>query len=123
MGKVVEEDHSGNKKHLIGAVQWLKEQKGLGRYKPALVYTGFYKDIEEIAIIDDQILGVFDKGGTKSDEIFKFILDEIKKSPDKMIKVKYPDVFEIFEKQYLDATVENMLLSLLKNTENIQPEV
>lgn len=121
-GKITEEESGGNKKHLIAAVQWLKEQRGVGLYKPAIVYTGYYKDIDEIAIIDDQVLEIFDKGETESNEIFKFILKEVKKSPDKIIKSKYPDVFEIFDKKYLDPSVEKMLLHLLKSADNISPD-
>lgn len=116
-GKIQEEGVQANKKHLITAVQWLKEQLGNGRYIPAVVYTGYYELIEEIVLKDSQILEVFDKGRTTIDDVFKFILTELKKSPDKIIKAKYSDVFKVFEEEYLDKEVEKMLLDLLKTTE------
>src|SRR4051812_23552996 len=70
-GKIQEEGVQANKKHLITAVQWLKEQLGNGRYMPAVVYTGHYELIEEIVLKDSQILEVFDKGRTTIDDVFK----------------------------------------------------
>ena len=103
-------------------MQWLKEQLGNGKYKPALIYTGYYDLVDEITILDGQILEIFDKGKVNIEDVFKFIIEEIKKSPNKKIKAKYPDVFEIFEKNYLDINVEEMLLDLLKSYKEIKPE-
>jgi hypothetical protein len=113
-GKIQEEGVQANKKHLISAVQWLKEQLGNGKYKPALIYTGYYELIEEIAVKDSQVLEIFDKGKVSIDDVFQFILSQISKTPDKIIKGKYPDVFKVFEHNYLDKEVEKMLLDLLK---------
>jgi len=121
-GKIQEDGVAANKKHLITAVQWLKEQLGNGKYKPALIYTGYYDLVDEITILDGQILEIFDKGKVNIEDVFKFIIEEIKKSPNKKIKAKYPDVFEIFEKNYLDINVEEMLLDLLKSYKEIKPE-
>jgi hypothetical protein len=119
-GKIQEESPEANKKHLITAVNWLKEQKGNGKYKPVVIYTGFYEAIEDIVIKDTQILEIFDKDKREIEDVLKFIITESKKTPDRIIKNIYPDVFEIFEKRYLDNDVEKMLLSLLKETRIIQ---
>lgn len=115
-GKMLEDSHEGNKRHLIAAINWLKEQKGNGKYKPVVVYTGFYESIEDIVVKDSQILEIFDKDKSEIEVVLKFILAESQKTTDRIIKGTYPDVFELFEKHYLDKDVEQMLLSLLKET-------
>lgn len=118
-GKILEDSPEANRKHLITAVNWLKEQKGNGKYKPAVVYTGFYESIEDIVVKDSQILEIFDKDKSEIEDVLKFIISQSKKTPDRIIKGAHPDVFELFEKQYLDKDVEQMLLSLLKETKEI----
>ena len=54
-GKLQEDGVAANRKHLVTAVQWLKEQLGNGKYKPAVIYTGYYDLIEEITIKDDHL--------------------------------------------------------------------
>lgn len=117
-GKIQEDAVSSNSKHLVAAVQWLKTQLGNGKYKPAIVYTGFYEAIEEIVIKDEQILEIFDKDQTEVEAVFEFILKQIDKTPEKIIRAKFPDVFEVFDSKLLPDNIKMEFVRICKELKN-----
>lgn len=121
-GKLQEDAVAANSKHLVAAIQWLKEQLGNGKYKPAIVYTGFYESIEEIVIKDKQILEVFDKDKTEIDEVLSFILKEVTKTPEKIIRAEHPDVFEIFDSGLLSEKMKIEFTEICREIKENNPK-
>lgn len=120
-GKIQEEGKEANSKHLIAASQWLKEQLGNGKYKPVIIYTGYYEAIEEIVIKDKQFLEIFDKGKTEIDEVLTFILKQIDKTPEKAIRSEYPDIFEMFDSGLLSANMKTEFTEICREIKENNP--
>lgn len=121
-GKIQEDAVAANSKHLMAAVQWLKEQLGNGKYKPAIVYTGFYEAIEEFVIKDGQILEVFDKGKTEFEEVLQFILKQIDKTPEKIVRAEFQDVFELFDSRLLSNDIKKEFIEICKEIKSNNPD-
>lgn len=120
-GKIQESGVEANSKHLVAAIQWLKEQLGNGRYKPVVIYTGYYEAIEEIAIKDGQILEIFDKDKQEIDDVLKFIQKQIDKNPEKIIRTEYPDVFEVFDSGLLSTGMKNEFIEICREIKANNP--
>jgi hypothetical protein len=120
-GKIQEEGVEANQKHLITAVQWLKVQFGNGRYKPIVIYTGFYELIEGITIKDAQILEIFDKDKNEIDEVFNFILKVVNNNPEREARAQFPDIFEVFDSGFLSKAMKNEFIEICKELKKDNP--
>ncbi|MFD2907515.1 hypothetical protein ACFSX9_02085 [Flavobacterium ardleyense] len=100
----------------------LSELKAQNKILPWFIYSGqpsFVKDRNSFVELfkDDSFAKgkVFDKN---KDEDFKELLAEIKKAadtnPERIIKIKNPEIFSIFEEGILPVEVEEQLLSIFK---------
>ena len=87
-----------------------------GIYTPFVVNTGYY-DTEVLSSlslkIERQKGKLFDKS-TQEEEMLQHLLKEIENAENTKIEKHYADVFEVFDKGYLDASLRNDLLSILK---------
>lgn len=120
-GKIQENGVEANSKHLVAAIQWLKEQLGNGRYKPVVIYTGYYEAIEEIAIKDGQILEIFDKDKQEIDEVLNFILREVGKTPENVVRAQFPDIFEIFDLGLLSREMKTEFVEIISEIKKNNP--
>lgn len=101
----------------------LNELKAKGVILPWFIYSGqpsFVKDKNVLLdVLKDETFAngkVFDKNKFQD---FTDLLEEIKreadKNPERIIKMKNPEIFSIFEEGILDEDIENQLMSLFKN--------
>jgi len=84
---------------------------------PYCVYTGYMETMGE-AWEDD--LQIFVKGDQQK-EMFTYLKQEIKKLPETEMIWQYSNVFELFDKGYLDLDYRDKLLFVLKKYESRQP--
>ena len=104
-------------KFLTRAVAELERlEKELNQTYPTVVNTGyidaFQQEREFILSRHGEIFEKSTDDESKSIRIFEFLKDKIENSQE----WKYADVFEIFDKDYLDATFRAHLLKLLKTS-------
>jgi ActR/RegA family two-component response regulator len=85
---------------------------------PKVALTGESERIEEYKSLYLGTLGVYLKGSDEVNEMFQYLRDEGNKLEDNKIKQSYPEVFAVFEREYLDANVEQELISCIKNMGN-----
>lgn len=104
-------------KHLNKALSWLKEQKGRGIYFYYVINTAYADHINEL--VDDE--PVYGKFGEEK-KMFQDILNNIENSGTQKIKVKYSDIFEIFDKKMLDSATENLLMKAIQDCDKAKME-
>ena len=83
---------------------------------PKVILTGETSQAETLKPYYEGTLKIFRKGKDDIDEMFKYFVSESSKKEERLIATKYYDVFEIFEKKYLDKTAKQELISCLLNT-------
>jgi len=93
-----------------------KVNQRTGIYTPFVVNTGYY-DTEVLSSlslkIERQKGRLFDKS-TQEEEMLQYLLEEIANAENTKIEKQYAEVFEIFDKGYLDASLRNDLLTIVK---------
>lgn len=107
-GKLTTDDASESMKHVIKALQDLKELEGHGLFFPYVINTGF---------IDDSVIGlleevkIFSKGN--EDALFKYLIDKIKCSPYDKLRRNNNLIFSLFDEGYLPPQSGRKLLDVL----------
>ncbi len=85
-------------------------------HTPFVVNTGYY-DTEVLSFlslkIDRQKGKLFDKS-TQEEEMLEYLLKEIENAENTKIEKQFADIFDIFDKGYLDASLRNDLLPIIK---------
>lgn len=98
--------------HLSVAIAWLNEQKGRGRNIHFAVNTGFYDEFNQFF----SGIPMYDKTKGKEEQMFKDILQLVRQT--NPAKFKYGDVYELFEKKYLDNELRLQFIDLIQKLEN-----
>jgi len=112
-GKLTTDDASESMKHVIKALQDLKELEGHGLFFPYVINTGF---------IDDSVIGlleevkIFSKGN--EDTLFKYLIDKIKCSPYDKLRKNNNIIFSLFDEGHLTSKSGQKLLDVLIFAEN-----
>jgi hypothetical protein len=85
-------------------------------HTPFAVNTGYY-DTESVKLFERKIKRqkgkLFDKS-TQEEEMLEYLLGEIENAENTKIEKQYANVFEIFDKGYLDTSLRNDLLPIIK---------
>ena len=106
------------------ALERLKEiEQKQDRHIPFVINTGYFgeKEVQMMQrLITERRGKIFSKTLPK-DEMFQYLVSEIEISENTKIEKEYADVFEIFDKGYLDATFRAHLLKLLKTSNSDEP--
>jgi len=104
---------------LRDCINGIKEiERNNKRKIPFCVYTGHIETMGE-AWEDD--LKVFVKG-EQQEEMFAYLKEEMRKLPETETISRYSDVFELFDKGYLDLDYREKLLFVLMNYESRQKQ-
>jgi hypothetical protein len=109
-GKLTKDGKEENSNHLSVALKWLDVQRGKGNYLYHVVNTGF---VEEIKKWFDSV-PIYGKLGQEK-KMFEEILIRIESNDSQKIKTKYADVFEVFDKKYLDSKTEAQLIKAIQD--------
>lgn len=110
-----------NDKALLFAMNELQEiEKELNITYPLVVNTGYIESfLEEQEIIHKRKGKIFSKGAAgSSDSLFQFLKEKIHNSEE----WKYADVFEVFDRVYLDNSFRTKLLYILQNMDNLHEQ-
>jgi hypothetical protein len=116
-GKRTSDSKTQDSSHLSLAVGWLREQKSQRRYLPVFLYTGFKDDVQEIYPVDDLIRGIYDKNNAKFNYVLQEFIKEIERTSLYKLKIKYLEVFKVFNIHLLDKSKEEKLIQLLEDNE------
>ncbi len=98
--------------HLGVAISWLNEQKGKGRNIHFVVNTGFYDEFNQFF----SGITMYDKTKGDEDRMFRDILTMVRQT--NPAKFKYADVYELFEKKFLDNELRTQYIDLIQKLEN-----
>lgn len=93
------------------------------RHIPFVVNTGYFGEKETQMmqrLITERKGEIFSKSLPK-DEMFRYLLSEIENAENTKIEKRFPDVFEIFDKGYLDEIFRGHLFKLLKTSNSDDP--
>lgn len=85
-------------------------------YLPHCVNTGFSSTFKES--IEGMGVLVFEKNNESRDQMFQFFKEQIDNLPDIKIEKKHKEVFEVFNKNYLDITLKKHLITALREIES-----
>ncbi|MER0442624.1 hypothetical protein [Emticicia sp. W12TSBA100-4] len=102
--------------HLTQAISWISEQRGMGKYYPTIIHTGYYEAIHDLYGEDKNIVGITNKPDTA--ELFRLIKEASVSTPNLKIRQKYSDLWGIFNFNILDSSKEALLLSIIRKLEN-----
>jgi hypothetical protein len=87
-------------------------------HTPFAAITGYYDNFLSFdTLIEEQKGKLFDKTSQEED-MFQYLLSEIKNTENKKIEKQYADVFEIFDKGYLDSKYRVKLINVLSNIDD-----
>ncbi len=99
------------------ALERLKEiEQKQDRHIPFVINTGYFgeKEVQMMQrLITERRGKIFSKTLPK-DGMFQYLVAEIEISENTKIEKEYADVFEIFDKGYLEASLRNDLLTIIK---------
>jgi CheY-like chemotaxis protein len=99
------------------ALERLKEiEQKQDRHIPFVINTGYFgeKEVQMMQrLISERKGRIFSKTLPK-DEMFQYLVAEIENSENTKIEKEYSDVFEVFDKGYLDSKFRIELLKILK---------
>ncbi len=107
---------------IVEALSRLEEtNRKTGRiHIPFAVNTG-YTDHETLKAVKTRIENqkgkLFDKS-KQAEEMLQYLLEEIDKTENTKIEKQYADVFEVFDKGCLDASLRNDLINILKKLDD-----
>lgn len=86
-------------------------------HTPFAVITGYYDNFLSFdTLIKEQKGKLFDKT-SQEEEMLQYLLSEIKNAENTKIEKQFADVFEVFDKGFLDSSYRTDLLNVLKNLE------
>jgi hypothetical protein len=109
-GKLTTNDNGNNPKLVSQAVADLRERRGRNKFIP-YVFLSEHKQIKEFVI--DKF---FEKNAGEN-ELFQYLIQEIKNNARNKIQNKYYDAFQAFGEGYLDDDDEQNLYEVLLNFE------
>lgn len=93
-GQIDSDSESEDDAHIQEAIGWLKEEAGKGRRIPYVMYTAFHANFKslrrQVEIFDKNEQGVQEK-----------MLDHLISITENKPRIKFPDVYEVFELGYL----------------------
>jgi hypothetical protein len=99
------------------ALERLKEiEQKQDRHIPFVINTGYFgeKEVQMMQrLITERRGKIFSKTLPK-DNMFQYLLEEIENSEHTKIEKEYSDIFEVFDKGYLDSKFRTELLKILK---------
>ncbi len=98
--------------HLSTAISWINEQKGRGRNIYFAVNTGFYDEFNQF--FSD--IPMYDKTKGQEEQMFSDILSFARQT--NPAKFKYGDVYELFEKKFLDNELRLEYIGLINKLES-----
>ncbi len=88
-------------------------------HTPFAVITGYYDNFLSFdTLIKEQKGKLFDKS-SQEEEMLQYLLNEIENAENTKIEKQFANVFEIFDKDYLDASLRNDLLTVIKKLDDI----
>lgn len=90
---------------------------------PKVILTAEPGHFKTLKPLYEGTLSVFLKGGDDQDRMFSFFNKESEKLEHVRIASQYPDVFEVFEKQFLGDNEEQELIACLKFMDSSDPVV
>lgn len=101
-------DSNPGEAHLLESLTWVKAAK-----VPYAIYTAF---TDSLPMLEQQLAEnrVFTKSKHKEEDVFKFLKQEIAKSP----KAKFPEPFACFGGKYLDSKYQEMLINVVLTLQN-----
>ncbi|MFH1704193.1 MAG: hypothetical protein ABIB41_12360 [Nitrospirota bacterium] len=111
---IKKDDSSPKKAHVLKA--W-KEFHALAPNLMKVIFTGetaFAKALHEL--LEETEVHIFNKGSV--DDVRRMLtmfVDESRHKEDKIISSRFADVFEVFDKSYLDSSDKETLLECIKN--------
>ena len=98
-------------------------EKKQNRHIPFAVNTGYFgeKETEVMQrVVHERQSKIFDKTLPKND-LIAFLVEEIKRAPTTKIERDYHDVFEVFDRNYLDSTFKTHLLQIIRKSDSDNP--
>lgn len=108
------EDNSPKKAHVLKA--W-KEFHALAPSLLKVIFTGetaFAQNLHEL--LEESEVYIFNKGsGDDVSKMLTMFVDESRHKEDRIIATRFADVFEIFDKGFLDSSDRETLLECIKN--------
>lgn len=110
-GKLRKESKDDDQRHVSKAIGDLRELKGKRLFIPFVILSKYLE-------IKDSILDPFFEKSKDEDEMFVFLINEIKNLQNNKIQVKYQDAFEAFGEGYLDKSAEANLFEAIDSFEN-----
>lgn len=98
----------------VALIRLEKLNQKTGRHHiPFAVITGFYDNFKSFeTIVKEQKGKLFDKS-SQEEEMFQYLLNEIENAENTKIERQFVDVFEIFDKGFLEASLRNDLLTVI----------
>lgn len=107
-GKLTQDDSSESMSHIINALQDLKKLEGHELFFPYVINTGYFDDS-----VMEHLRGVkiFAKGN--EEEMFRYLIDQIKCSPANRIRKKYENIFSLFDDSKLPSQMGLKLQEVL----------
>jgi hypothetical protein len=99
-GKLRDNAKGEDKKHLVEALMWFREQKAKKRFIPVVIYTGYHPEIAELTEKNEQVIGVFDKSKINFEGVLNVIKGEVAKVPEQKFKIGCPDAYPFTEKYF-----------------------
>jgi len=111
-GRLHDKSKSEDIKHLLYALRDLAAMQVKYGYKPIVINTGFVEDSSEVLV--DEVY--FEKGN--EEQLYQYIIEEIKKTDIGKIKYKYQDVFELFSENIFQESSIDLLIEVLQVVEN-----
>jgi len=90
---------------------------------PKVILTAEPGQFKTLKPLYEGTLSVYLKGGDDQDRMFAFFCKESEKLEHVRMASQYPDVFEVFEKQFLERNEEQELVACLKLMDSSDPVV
>ncbi len=112
-GRIYANDIGEDQRMVAKALRWFGEQKVSGKFYNMVVNTGYLKDISKFE--DFEGVTVFEKG-YETLKLYPHLIDSITNNSENKIKVKYNNIYEIFNDKYLpkaDWKIVNKLITKL----------
>jgi len=95
-GQLDSDSATDDARHIHKALGWLREEKGKGNHIHYILYTGYHGDFDAL---QDEV-PIYSKSDNKEEEM----LDAIVEATKNYVKIKFPDVFSVFEERLLPCS-------------------
>jgi len=110
-GKRTSDSKSDDMSHVLAAISDLREERGKGQYIPFVILSKYF----EVRDLVDSI--PFFEKNKEEDDLFKFLIGEIEKTPNHKIRNRYEEPFCILEQHFSSIETGN-LYEAIKAFEN-----